>query len=66
MIVGSKVLAKSINGNDCQMLVITDFTGEDTEIAAREAIFITSRVHPGESPCSFVMEGLINFLLSND
>jgi hypothetical protein len=66
MIVGSKLMCKSINGNECQMLVITDFTRDDIEIAGREAIFISARVHPGENPCSFVMEGLIDFLISSD
>jgi hypothetical protein len=66
LVLGSKVLCKSINGNECKMLVVTDFTGTEIEIAAREAIFITARVHPGENPCSFVMEGLINFLISSD
>lgn len=30
----------------------------------KPVIFLTSRVHPGETPASFVLNGLINFLLN--
>jgi hypothetical protein len=29
----------------------------------KQTIFISSRVHPGETPASFVLEGLVKFLL---
>ncbi|OUM69367.1 hypothetical protein PIROE2DRAFT_2661 [Piromyces sp. E2] len=32
----------------------------------KKTVCITSRVHPGESPSSYVCEGLIDFLVSND
>lgn len=32
--------------------------------ARRHVVFLTSRVHPGESPASFIMHGLILFLTS--
>lgn len=48
------------------MLIITDFSSTDMEIATREAIFVAARAHPGETNCQFVMEGLLDFLLSND
>lgn len=37
-------------------------TGE--KIIKKKTIFITSRVHPGESPSSWICHGLISFLLS--
>ncbi|XP_075038144.1 BEN domain-containing protein 5-like isoform X5 [Mixophyes fleayi] len=32
--------------------------------AERRVVFITARVHPGESPASFVCQGIIDFLVS--
>ena len=32
----------------------------------KKAIVITSRVHPGESQSSFLVEGLISYLLSDE
>jgi murein tripeptide amidase MpaA len=46
------------------MLLITDFTASSAEIAKREAIMLTSRVHPAETVSSFVIEGLIEYLLA--
>ena len=31
----------------------------------RPKVFISARVHPGESPSSFCMEGIIKFLLND-
>ena len=44
-------------------MVITDFTTEAYEIAEREAIILTARVHPGECSASFIIEGVIDYLL---
>lgn len=43
------VLCKSLAGNDCEMLIVTNFASHPEEIAIRKAIILTSRVHPGES-----------------
>jgi len=31
----------------------------------REAVFVSSRVHPGETPASYMLEGFLEFLASN-
>ena len=44
-----EVLCKSIAGNDCVMLTITNFEGNHEEIERREVIVLSARVHPGEN-----------------
>jgi hypothetical protein len=43
-------------------LTITDFKAPVTEIANRKYICLSGRVHPGESPASYMMDGVISFL----
>jgi len=60
------VLCKSLAGNDVEMLIITNFTSIPEEIAVRKAIILTSRVHPGESNASYMIKGVIDYLISED
>ncbi|KAL3668215.1 hypothetical protein V7S43_007076 [Phytophthora oleae] len=63
-----RVMCKTIAGNNCDLLTITDFSQDDENdpIARRRtAIVITARVHPGESNSSFVMHGILEFLTGN-
>ncbi|KAK1939417.1 Cytosolic carboxypeptidase 3 [Phytophthora citrophthora] len=63
-----RVMCKTIAGNNCDLLTITDFSQDDENdsIARRRtAIVITARVHPGESNSSFVMHGILDFLTGN-
>ena len=48
------------------MLVITDYEADSREIAARKGVILSARVHPGEVSSSFIMEGILNFLISNE
>ena len=59
-------IGKSLEGNSLHMLIITDFTDSFDDLANKKAIVFTSRVHPGESNGSYVIQGVIEFLLSND
>lgn len=58
-----RTLCKTIAGNNCDMLTITDFSQEDESTdTSRTGIVLTARVHPGESNSSFVMHGILDFL----
>jgi len=41
-------------------------SGEWVDKLYKKHIFITSRVHPGESQASYMVHGLIQYLLSDD
>ena len=60
------IVCKTLAGNDCEMAIITNFSSRPEEIAIRRAIVITSRVHPGESNASYIVEGILQFLVSDD
>jgi murein tripeptide amidase MpaA len=46
------------------MLLITNFASTPEDISERQAIILTGRVHPGESNSSYIMEGILNYLVS--
>lgn len=60
------VLCKTLAGNDCEMVIVTNFSSRAEDIAVRRAIIITSRVHPGESNASFIMHGILTYLVSDE
>jgi murein tripeptide amidase MpaA len=47
------------------MLIVTNFESDPHEIAQRKAIILTARVHPGESNASWMMAGVVEFLISD-
>jgi hypothetical protein len=53
-------------GNDVDVLIVTNFTSEPIELSVRKAVIITSRVHPGETNASWMMQGIIDFLVSDE
>ena len=62
-------LCKTLAGNVCPVLTITEFSGEgrgeeEEEVRRRKGVVITGRVHPGESNSSWMMEGVLHFLTS--
>ena len=59
-------IGETLDGNKIYMLIITNFNDSFETIANKKAIILTGRVHPGESNSSYVIQGLIEFLLSNE
>ena len=45
------------------MLIITTFGCEYEEVRKRKGVIISSRVHPGETGSSFMLKGIIDYLL---
>ena len=48
------------------MLTITDFGHTKEEEARKKIVVITGRVHPGETNASWVVHGILKFILSKD
>ncbi len=57
-----ETIGKSTMGRDLKMITITNPKFDDKN---KKRIWIHARTHPSETGSSFVIEGLINYLLSN-
>ncbi|XP_040985055.1 cytosolic carboxypeptidase 2 isoform X5 [Aquila chrysaetos chrysaetos] len=57
-----RALCRSLAGNTVYLLTITSPAGA----AAKRAVVLSARVHPGESGGSWAMRGFLDFLLSAD
>jgi murein tripeptide amidase MpaA len=58
-------LCRSLGGNSLDYVIITNFEAPEADIANREAVIITGRVHPGETVASFIVEGILQFLVGD-
>jgi murein tripeptide amidase MpaA len=56
-------MCQSIAGNNVDLLIITTFGCDYEEVKKRKGIMISSRVHPGESGSSYMMKGMIDYLV---
>ena len=66
----SSLLARTISTNPLYLVLITNFSASFEEIGNRKAIVFTARIHPrfssnSETNSSFIIEGIIRFLLGN-
>lgn len=57
-------LCYTVAGHSCDLLTITDFEAPPQALDAREYIVLTSRVHPGETSASWVMQ--VSWLLKQN
>jgi cytosolic carboxypeptidase protein 2/3 len=59
-------LCRTLAGNKCEYLTITSKDNpKSTKVNDKKGVFISARVHPGESNASWMMKGLIDFLVGN-
>ena len=49
-------LCSTLSGNRCELLTITDFSSPLEAIRQRECVMFTSRVHPGETCASWIIQ----------
>jgi cytosolic carboxypeptidase protein 2/3 len=56
-----RLLTHSIAGNRCDYITITA-AGSPEEVKERKGVFISARVHPGETVGSWMMHGVLEFL----
>ncbi|XP_040601677.1 cytosolic carboxypeptidase 2 isoform X7 [Mesocricetus auratus] len=60
-----RALCRSLAGNTVYLLTITNPSRTPQEAAAKKAVVLSARVHPGESNGSWIMKGFLDFILSN-
>ncbi|KAJ8402929.1 hypothetical protein AAFF_G00362430 [Aldrovandia affinis] len=60
-----RVLCHSLAGNAVYVLTITSHSTSREAGQAKPAVVVTARVHPGETNSSWMMQGLIDFLLGD-
>ena len=58
-------MCRTIAGNKCEYLTITNRVPYEVD-KKKEGVVITSRIHPGESNASYMMKGVIDYLISED
>lgn len=59
-------LTTTLAGMEVPMFTITDFSHSRQEKLRKKVIVITGRVHPGETNASWIVHGLIKFLVGRD
>jgi len=48
------------------MLIVTNFGSTPEAISHRKAVILTCRIHPGESNSSLIMNGVLEYLISDE
>ncbi|CAG0914648.1 unnamed protein product [Notodromas monacha] len=61
-----RIFCLSQAGNQVYMLTITERWPTLTPEEKKPVIFLTARVHPGETPSSWIMQGIIDYLTSQE
>ena len=58
-----RVLCRSLAGHECDLLTITNFAALE-RMPTKKRVVLSARVHPGEAQASWIMRGVIDFLIS--
>ena len=56
-----EVLCRTLAGNEVPILTITS-SDPVYDIRNKKFVIVTSRVHPGETPSSFIMKGILHYI----
>lgn len=59
-------MTRTLAGNRCDLITITskDKDPKSEKALGKKGVFISARVHPGESNSSWIMKGIIDYLVS--
>ncbi|CAH1400632.1 unnamed protein product [Nezara viridula] len=57
-----RLLCKTLAGNNVYYLTVTAPQSSEDSLKKKKAVVISARVHPGETPASYMMKGLIDFI----
>jgi len=60
-----ETLCRTLAGNLCDLLTITAPASSIEEVRSRVLCVVTGRVHPGETNASWMMHGILDYLISN-
>ncbi|XP_021098267.1 cytosolic carboxypeptidase 1 isoform X3 [Heterocephalus glaber] len=65
------VLCETLSGNSCPLVTITavpesNYYEHICQFRSRPYVFLSARVHPGETNASWVMKGTLEYLMSNN
>jgi len=63
--VSRNTLCRTIAGNKCEYLTITNRVPIEVD-KKKQGVVISARIHPGESNASWMMKGVIDYLISDD
>ena len=55
---------KTFNNNKIPYIVITNFECDEEELNEKKCVLVTGRIHSGETVSSYVVQGLIDFLVN--
>ena len=56
-----ETLCETLAGNDVPILTVTS-SDPVFDIRNKKFVIVTSRVHPGESPSSWIMRGILHYI----